>query len=319
MLCPIIFPFQGKKKKATWQTQTRHNMTPPWSFHIIKTTEAKLFPTKTPPLSHVPPHLLTRYPFTGEIFNYKFPTPSLFIFKSSTRLRSVSPPVLLLTQIKVSHFSFSFFLSFFWNKMAAAATTTRPAVPLLKDELDIVIPTIRNLDFLEQWRPFFQAYHLIIVQDGDPSKTIKVPEGFDYELYNRNDINRILGPKASCISFKDSACRCFGYMVSKKKYVYTIDDDCFVSFLPIILLFHHWWVWTWVLGFYSIKFRSLLNWSFFGSWLLDLWSFLLLVKLEAVNNYFPFFFWKKIDLIWFDGWDMYKFLLLFGSGIVARQ
>uniref|UniRef100_A0A8R7U871 Uncharacterized protein n=1 Tax=Triticum urartu TaxID=4572 RepID=A0A8R7U871_TRIUA len=104
-----------------------------------------------------------------------------------------------------------------------------PSTPLLKDELDIVIPTIRNLDFLEMWRPFFQPYHLIIVQDGDPSKVIKVPEGFDYELYNRNDINRILGPKASCISFKDSACRCFGYMVSKKKYVFTIDDDCFVS------------------------------------------------------------------------------------------
>ncbi|KAG6426190.1 hypothetical protein SASPL_110409 [Salvia splendens] len=103
------------------------------------------------------------------------------------------------------------------------------ATPLLKDELDIVIPTIRNLDFLEMWRPFFEPYHLIIVQDGDPSKVIKVPEGFDYELYNRNDINRILGPKASCISFKDSACRCFGYMVSKKKYIYTIDDDCFVA------------------------------------------------------------------------------------------
>jgi reversibly glycosylated polypeptide/UDP-arabinopyranose mutase len=106
-----------------------------------------------------------------------------------------------------------------------------PSTPLLKDELDIVIPTIRNLDFLEMWRPFFQPYHLIIVQDGDPTKTIKVPEGFDYELYNRNDINRILGPKASCISFKDSACRCFGYMVSKKKYIYTIDDDCFVCTL----------------------------------------------------------------------------------------
>ncbi|KAL0430008.1 UNVERIFIED_CONTAM: putative UDP-arabinopyranose mutase 2 [Sesamum radiatum] len=106
------------------------------------------------------------------------------------------------------------------------------AAALLKDELDIVIPTIRNLDFLEMWRPFFEPYHLIIVQDGDPSKTIKVPEGFDYELYNRNDINRILGPKASCISFKDSACRCFGYMVSKKKYIYTIDDDCFVAKKP---------------------------------------------------------------------------------------
>lgn len=79
------------------------------------------------------------------------------------------------------------------------------------------------------WRPFFEPYHLIIVQDGDPSKTIKVPDGFNYDLYNRNDINKILGPKASCISFKDSACRCFGYMVSKKKYIYTIDDDCFVS------------------------------------------------------------------------------------------
>ncbi|XP_049390087.1 LOW QUALITY PROTEIN: probable UDP-arabinopyranose mutase 2 [Solanum stenotomum] len=110
--------------------------------------------------------------------------------------------------------------------MAGASVTP---TPLLKDELDIVIPTIRNLDFLEMWRPFFQPYHLIIVQDGDPSKTINVPEGFDYELYNRNDINRILGPKASCISFKDSACRCFGYMVSKKKYIYTIDDDCFVA------------------------------------------------------------------------------------------
>ena len=101
------------------------------------------------------------------------------------------------------------------------------------------------------------------MQDGDPTKTIKVPEGkppqlppppqpppsrrrrrvraatqppplrppaagFSYELYNRNDIERILGDKAWAISFKDSACRCFGYMVSKKKYVYTIDDDCFV-------------------------------------------------------------------------------------------
>ncbi|KAJ8536333.1 hypothetical protein K7X08_034734 [Anisodus acutangulus] len=114
--------------------------------------------------------------------------------------------------------------------MARAPASVSPAsTPLLKDELDIVIPTIINLDFLEMWRSFFQPYHLIIVQDGDPSKVIKVPEGFDYELYNRNDINKILGPKASCISFKDSACRCFGYMVSKKKYIYTIDDDCFVA------------------------------------------------------------------------------------------
>lgn len=118
------------------------------------------------------------------------------------------------------------------------------STPLLKDELDIVIPTIRNLDFLEMWRPFFQPYHLIIVQDGDPTRTIKVPDGFDYELYNRNDINKILGPKASCISFKDSACRCFGYMVSKKKYIFTIDDDCFVRWIFSLIFF---WVFIYLL------------------------------------------------------------------------
>ncbi len=95
--------------------------------------------------------------------------------------------------------------------MAVPATSLPP---LLKDELDIVIPTIRNLDFLEQWRPYLSPYHLIIVQDGDPSKVIKVPEGYDYELYNRNDINRILGPKASCISFKDSAWIVSGFAFS---------------------------------------------------------------------------------------------------------
>ncbi|XXG63416.1 hypothetical protein AAC387_Pa05g1616 [Persea americana] len=109
------------------------------------------------------------------------------------------------------------------------ADSLNPSIPMLKDELDIVIPTIRNLDFLEMWRPFFEPYHLIIVQDEDLSNTIKIPEGFDYELYNRNDIKKILGRKASCISFKDSACRCFGYLVSKKKYIFTIDDDCFVA------------------------------------------------------------------------------------------
>ncbi|XP_071902830.1 UDP-arabinopyranose mutase 1-like [Coffea arabica] len=112
--------------------------------------------------------------------------------------------------------------------MAPKQVKSFPSVPL-KDELDIVIPTIRSLDFLEVWRPFFEPYHLIIVQDGDPTKVIKVPDGFDYDLYNRNDINRILGPKASCISFKDGGCRCFGFLVSKKKYIYTVDDDCFVA------------------------------------------------------------------------------------------
>ncbi|KAK9840949.1 hypothetical protein WJX81_002065 [Elliptochloris bilobata] len=108
--------------------------------------------------------------------------------------------------------------------------THLPGIPVaLEDALDIVIPTIRDLHFLEQWRPFFQRYHLIVIQDGDPDRKIQVPPGFDVELYTRRDIERLLGDHAWCISFKDSACRCFGFMVSKKKYIYTIDDDCFVA------------------------------------------------------------------------------------------
>ena len=66
-------------------------------------------------------------------------------------------------------------------------------------------------------------------QDGDPKKTISVPSGYTYEMYTRDDVERLLGDKAKCISQRSAACRCFGFLVSKKKYIYTVDDDCFVS------------------------------------------------------------------------------------------
>ena len=40
------------------------------------------------------------------------------------------------------------------------------SLPSAKD-LDIVIPCIRDLDFLEKWRPFIQPYHVIIIQVRD--------------------------------------------------------------------------------------------------------------------------------------------------------
>jgi len=43
-----------------------------------------------------------------------------------------------------------------------------------------------------------------------------VPDGFDVELYTRRDIERLLGDHAWCISYKDSACRCFGFMVGPR-------------------------------------------------------------------------------------------------------
>jgi hypothetical protein len=64
------------------------------------------------------------------------------------------------------------------------------------DELDIVVPSIRNLSFLNDWREFFQGFHVIIVQDGDPDKFLEIPNWVDYELYNRKDIEAVVGEKA---------------------------------------------------------------------------------------------------------------------------
>jgi len=93
--------------------------------------------------------------------------------------------------------------------------------------IDIVTPSIRNLDFLNQWRQFFQGFHIIIIQDGDPDIHLEIPEWVDYELYNRNDIVNATGKdRAWVISSKDASIRNFGFLVSKKPYIYTIDDDC---------------------------------------------------------------------------------------------
>lgn len=97
----------------------------------------------------------------------------------------------------------------------------------MKKDTTIVIPTIRNLDFLEDWRSELEDYPIVIVQDGDPERKLDIPEGFNHQIYNWNDIDEELGKDSWIISRKDSACRCFGFLKSKTKYVYTLDDDCF--------------------------------------------------------------------------------------------
>jgi reversibly glycosylated polypeptide/UDP-arabinopyranose mutase len=97
--------------------------------------------------------------------------------------------------------------------------------------MDIVIPSIRDLDFLNEWRPFLEGFHLILVQDGDPNKHLQIPAWADYELYNRRDVEAALdsqpnGNHSWIISQKDASVRNFGFLVSRKKLVYTVDDDC---------------------------------------------------------------------------------------------
>ena len=113
----------------------------------------------------------------------------------------------------------------------------------LHEIMDVVIPTIRDLDFLESWKPFIEKFHIILIQDGDHTKHLKIPEWADYELYNRPDIERALGDKSWIISQKDASIRNFGFLVSRKKFVWSVDDDCFpangVDGKPVDALMEH--------------------------------------------------------------------------------
>ena len=56
----------------------------------------------------------------------------------------------------------------------------------------IVIPTIRDLSFLEEWRAEF-APHKIIVCEDHPEKQVALPSGFEIDHYCWKDIDAELG------------------------------------------------------------------------------------------------------------------------------
>jgi reversibly glycosylated polypeptide/UDP-arabinopyranose mutase len=99
---------------------------------------------------------------------------------------------------------------------------TTPAVA----DVEVVIPSIRSLQNLEHWREVLDGVHVIVVQDGDPTVDLHVPAGLDVTVWARPDIEDLLGDRSWIISTRDSACRCFGFLVATARYVYTIDDDC---------------------------------------------------------------------------------------------
>ncbi|KAK4436071.1 putative UDP-arabinopyranose mutase 5 [Sesamum alatum] len=96
------------------------------------------------------------------------------------------------------------------------------------DEVDIVIGAIQSdlTSFMEAWRPMFSRFHLIIVQDPDLNGELKIPGGFNLNLYTKSDMDKVVGSSSSTISFSGYSCRYFGYLMSRKKYIISIDDDC---------------------------------------------------------------------------------------------
>ncbi|KAB2019004.1 hypothetical protein ES319_D08G269600v1 [Gossypium barbadense] len=95
------------------------------------------------------------------------------------------------------------------------------------DEVDIVIGALRSdlTIFMNEWRPMFSRFHVIIVKDPDLKEELKIPEGFNLDVYGKPDIDQVVGSSTS-ILFSGYSCRYFGYLVSRKKYIISVDDDC---------------------------------------------------------------------------------------------
>lgn len=101
------------------------------------------------------------------------------------------------------------------------------AQTITDSEVDIVIAAMQPdlTSFMEDWRKVFSRFHLIIVKDPDLESDIQIPPGFDHQVYTKADIEKTVGT-APALCFSGYSCRYFGYLVSRKKYVISVDDDC---------------------------------------------------------------------------------------------
>ncbi|XVE62211.1 hypothetical protein DITRI_Ditri06bG0100500 [Diplodiscus trichospermus] len=95
------------------------------------------------------------------------------------------------------------------------------------DEIDIVIGALCSdlTSFMNEWKSIFSRFHLIIVKDPDLKEELKIPDGFNLDVYQKPDIDRVVGSSTSVL-FSGYSCGYFGYLVSRKKYIVSVDDDC---------------------------------------------------------------------------------------------
>lgn len=100
-------------------------------------------------------------------------------------------------------------------------------ISIKDDEIDIVIGALRSdlSSFMNEWRPIFLRFHVIIVKDPDLKEELKIPNGFNLTVFSKADIDKVVGSSTS-VNFSGYSCRYFGYLLSRKKYIISIDDDC---------------------------------------------------------------------------------------------
>ena len=98
------------------------------------------------------------------------------------------------------------------------------------EKIFIVIPTIRNLDFLKSWKKQFKDISIIVCEDR-PKKTLQLPKvGKEIYHYSWQEIDHELGKNSWIIPRKVSGIRNFGFIKAHKlgaDIIITIDDDCY--------------------------------------------------------------------------------------------
>lgn len=104
------------------------------------------------------------------------------------------------------------------------------------EELDVVIAAKGSAElsaFLEAWRPILSHYSLIIVILKE--ENVQVPPGFLSHLYTPRNIAHIVSSPelASALTISPHACKSFGFLVSTKQFIFTLDTDCSPAKDPI--------------------------------------------------------------------------------------
>ena len=96
---------------------------------------------------------------------------------------------------------------------------------------NVVIPTCRNLDFLEKWKDTdLIDQHLIVVEDKKKPEC-KLPTGWDITRYTHKDINKELKKNAWIIAKGDGGIKSFGLLKSHQDkhcdFTVCLDDDVY--------------------------------------------------------------------------------------------
>jgi hypothetical protein len=95
----------------------------------------------------------------------------------------------------------------------------------------LIIPTIRDLNFLISWKNEFNNCHLMVVED-HPVKQINIPNKDFKKIYHYSweNIEHDLGKESWIISRFNSGVRSYGFWKAYKlgaTAVITLDDDCY--------------------------------------------------------------------------------------------